>query len=75
MNERIRRVYCKTCKVLTVNSVPAHAEHSTVNVPSNRSMKRWVMDGVAKATDGCRVEPDGSCPHGHQSWLIVVGVI
>lgn len=33
------------------------------------------MDGVAKATDGCRVEPDGECTHGKKSWLLVMGLI
>ena len=41
--------------------------------PSLKAMERWLMDGVARATDGCRVEPDGECPHGAKSWLIVLG--
>lgn len=43
--------------------------------PSMAMLERWVSDGVAKATDGCRVEPDGECPHGHKSWLLVLGWI
>ena len=43
--------------------------------PSVQTMERWVFDGVARATDGCRVEPDGHCPHGHSSWLLVLGLI
>lgn len=43
--------------------------------PSEATMNRWVDDCVAKATDGCRVEPDGICVHGHQSWLSVLGYI
>ena len=43
--------------------------------PSINTMKRWIMDGVARATDGCRVEPDGACKHGCKSWLIVLGYI
>ena len=27
--------------------------------PSIATMERWANDGVAKATDGCKVEPDG----------------
>jgi hypothetical protein len=34
-----------------------------------------VMDGVCEATDGCIVEPDGVCPHGHPSWLLKLGMI
>ena len=43
--------------------------------PSIKTMERWSSDGVAKATDGCRVKPDGVCEHGHSSWMLVVGVI
>lgn len=31
--------------------------------------------GTVPATDGCRVEPDGKCEHGHVSWLVYWGVI
>ena len=55
------------------------AKGATVQIinspPSIKTMMKWSDDGVAKATDGCRVEPDGTCPHGHQSWLIVLGYI
>jgi hypothetical protein len=37
--------------------------------PSEATMSKWLFDGVAKATDGCLVEPDGTCPHGHVSWI------
>ena len=43
--------------------------------PSARTMMRWADDGVAEATDGCRVEPDGTCEHGCKSWLLVAGLI
>jgi hypothetical protein len=33
------------------------------------------QDGGAEATDGCWVEPDGVCPHGHPSWLLKLGVL
>ena len=35
----------------------------------------WICDGVCEATDGCIVEPDGICPHGHPSWLLRIGII
>lgn len=41
--------------------------------PSIKTMERWMSDGVAKATDGCRVEPDGYCQHGKPSWLVKLG--
>ena len=43
--------------------------------PSLATMEKWMENGVAKATDGCRVEPDGHCPHGHPSWLLQLGLI
>ena len=43
--------------------------------PSSATMMRWMENGVAKATDGCRIEPDGTCPHGCHSWLVVLGLI
>lgn len=43
--------------------------------PSVKTLEKWVSNGVAKATDGCRVEPDGNCPHGCPSWFITLGFI
>jgi hypothetical protein len=43
--------------------------------PSVRKLQRWVEDGVARALDGCDVEPDGTCLHGHPSWLLVLGYV
>lgn len=43
--------------------------------PSLPTLERWSDNGVAKALDGCRVEPDGTCPHGAPSWMLVIGVI
>ena len=43
--------------------------------PSLGTMNRWSMDGVAKAVDGSRVEPDGFASSGAPSWLLVMGVI
>jgi hypothetical protein len=44
--------------------------------PTMEDLEAWMMEaGGAEATDGCWVEPDGICPHGHPSWLIVLGII
>ena len=43
--------------------------------PALAAMEHWIENGVAEATDGCRVEPDGICPHGHSSWLLILGYI
>ena len=42
----------------------------TEDEPSVSDLKYWSFDGVAEATDGCRVEPDGECEHGYPSWFI-----
>lgn len=46
-----------------------------VKPPTVKTMERWMDDGVAKAVDGCRVEPDGECSHGYPSWLVAYGLI
>lgn len=46
-----------------------------VTTPSTATLRRWMDEGGCKATDGCWVEPDGTCPHGHKSWLLVQGLI
>lgn len=43
--------------------------------PDLDDLEYWIYDGVAEATDGCTVEPNGKCPHGHESWLIILGMI
>ena len=52
---------------------PSDRELKTLNAPSIGQLEDWFADGVAEATDGCRVEPDGTCPHGKPSWLIELG--
>jgi len=34
-----------------------------------------LADGVCETADGCSVEPDGICPHGYLSPLILMGVM
>ena len=43
--------------------------------PSMDELSDWMDDGMAEATDGCEVEPDGMCEHGHPSWLLHLGLI
>ena len=40
-------------------------------------LEELVFDSVVPACceDGCEVEPDGTCPHGHPSILLEMGVI
>ncbi|MGK9452607.1 hypothetical protein [Acidithiobacillus caldus] len=44
-------------------------------VPTFHTVERWTTDGIAEATDGCTVEPDGNCPHGCPSWCKVFGIL
>ena len=43
--------------------------------PSLTQIMRWENEGYCEATDGCIVEPDGTCPHGCKSWMLVLGLI
>lgn len=52
-----------------------HYPKPTKKEPTTDTMIKWENNGVAKATDGCKVEPDGLCSHGHPSWLLVLGLI
>lgn len=44
-------------------------------IPDDDQLQEWIFDGVAEATDGCPVEPDGHCEHGEPSWLLRLGLI
>lgn len=48
----------------------------TVEVPLPEDVMQDEFDrGAIEATDGCLVEPDGVCPHGHVSWMLYWGII
>lgn len=40
-------------------------------------LEEWVSDSICPALceDGCEVEPDGHCEHGHPSVLLAMGII
>jgi hypothetical protein len=46
-----------------------------METPAVEDLQRWVTDGGCYATDGCWVEPDGTCEHGCQSWMLELGYI
>lgn len=46
-----------------------------IDQPSMKELMEWSEDGGCEATDGCWVEPDGVCEHGHPSWLLYLGMI
>lgn len=48
----------------------------TTEEPDMGTVEDWLTDTEeTEATDGCIVEPDGMCPHGHPSWLVRLGMI
>ena len=47
----------------------------TTDVPDVEMIFDMLDEGVCEATDGCEVEPDGVCQHGHPSWLLADGLI
>jgi hypothetical protein len=46
-----------------------------IPTPSMDELLDMVHEGVVEATDGCDVEPDGMCEHGHPSWLLAMDMI
>jgi hypothetical protein len=55
---------------------PHKKEVNRMRRPSVEELQRQVEeDGGCEATDGCLVEPDGTCDHGQPSWLLVLGLI
>ncbi|WP_437871389.1 hypothetical protein ACSD7O_23950 [Methylorubrum extorquens] len=47
----------------------------TTPEPEFITLAQFLFEAVAESTDGCLVEPDGICRHGHPSWLLRLGVI
>ncbi len=46
----------------------------TTPTPTIDQVELWTVDGGCEATDGCWVEPDGRCEHGHVSWMLWMGL-
>lgn len=47
----------------------------TLEPPDLETLMEWEAEGGCEATDGCWVESDGMCSHGHRSWLLELGLI
>lgn len=48
----------------------------TEEQPDEGDIEEWMSgEGGCEATDGCWVELDGTCEHGHPSWLLHLGWI
>lgn len=62
------------CEKCGRNTSKGERHKATTKVPNIATMEQWMDKGIARATDGCSVEPDGKCTHGHNSWLKFVCV-
>lgn len=60
---------CETC-----GRLPGERHKATRGVPSLETIEGWETRGEHEATDGCVVEIDGKCEHGHRSWTLVLGL-
>lgn len=52
---------------------PCHPDMS--KMPDLATLREWEAEGGCEATDGCWTDSDGTCEHGCQSWLLVLGLI
>jgi hypothetical protein len=64
----------ETLKAIEHREAP-QAKEAKPKRPSLATLERWANEGRCKTPDGCWVEPDGSCQHGQDSWLIVLGYV
>lgn len=67
---------CESCGAIPDPTTGKTRHVATTPVPDDDTLERWVFDvDMPEATDGCTVEPDGRCEHGHTSWLRRLGLI
>jgi hypothetical protein len=63
-------------KCITQPQTWPEVEEESARPPSVEDLWNWVDEyGRCMATDSCWVEPDGTCEHGHKSWLLELGLI
>lgn len=43
--------------------------------PDRDELLDLALSGLCPATDGCEVEADGICEHGHPAWTLRMGVL
>ena len=72
---RTRNPHPRTDAPPTANPA-TRKEVNRMRRPSLEELQRQVEeDGGCEATDGCFVEPDGTCEHGQPSWLLALSLI
>jgi len=50
-------------------------EQEYIDGLSIEDLEEMFLDGVVTTADGCVVEPDGKCPHGYSSPLLLEGLV
>ena len=48
---------------------------ATIPAPGRKELEYMIYTYCAAATDGCIVEIDGMCQHGHPSWFLKLGLV
>ena len=43
--------------------------------PTLEQLSEWMDEGGCETPDGCWVEADGTCEHGQDSWMLIMGLI
>lgn len=70
------RVKCEMCGAIADPDTRRIRHVATTPVPTEEQIEEWLFDGSeCEATDGCYVELDGRCEHGHVSWMRRLGLI
>ena len=55
---------------------PSYWPEPEVDMPDPDTLEDMVKDRIdCEATDGCIVEPDGTCEHGFPSWFLYLDII
>ena len=68
---RVTEAQCPSC-----DRLKGERHIATEPPPSMDELEDMVFDIITPyATDGCDVEPDGHCEHGHPSWLLKLTLI
>lgn len=52
-----------------------HQHKRIKKIPGTKTLQKYMFNGICPTPDGCKVEPDGTCPHGWDAWLKIMGVI
>lgn len=71
LDQAVQRPYAEPTAIATLQW-----PEPTVAVPDLATLEAWLWeDGGCEASDGCWVEVDGVCPHGHPAWLRRLGYL